>query len=99
MTYREIMAAIEGAQQRLRARMQESALISYRQANLIASLVGITLGSKQKAPSLQEAFPGIFPELEQQPRQQNWQLMKARIDAYAAERRKRGGEADGGNNS
>lgn len=96
MTYAEILAAIKGSAKRQEVELQHQSIIAYHQANLISHLVSISLGSKQSHPELHEAFPGIFPELEkraemQKVKQQNWQIMKARIDAYAAEKRKRGG--------
>lgn len=101
MTYAEILAAITGYNKRQEAEMRIQSIIAYRQADQIASLVGIMIGSKQEPPSIQDAFPGIFPELEkkaeeqkhQQSKQQSWQVMKARVEAYAAsaaEKRKRG---------
>lgn len=95
MTYAEISETIKAFQKRQEVDLQFKAVISYHQANLISHLVGISLGSKQQQKEIQEAFPGIFPDLEKQAKaqlvkQQNWQLMKARIDAYAAEKRKRG---------
>lgn len=89
MTLKEIVAAIEGYQKQKRTEWQYQALIAYQQANLTASFVAKVFGGTHKPPALHEAFPGLFPELER-PRQQNWQIMKARIEAYAAERRKRG---------
>lgn len=89
MTYAEIIASIQAYEKRIKAEMQIQAFIAYRQADLIAANVARVFGSKHQPISLQEAFPGIFPE-ETKPRQQNWQLMKERIEAYAAERRKRG---------
>lgn len=95
MSYAEIYASIKAYQKRKEADLQERAVISYHQANLITHLVGISFGSKQESKELHEAFPGFFPQLEKQAelqrvKQQNWQVMKARIDAYAAEKRKRG---------
>lgn len=95
MTYAEISETIKAFQKRQEVNLQFQAVISYHQANLISHLVGISLGSKQQQKEIQEAFPGIFPDLEKQVKaklvkQQKWQLMKARIDAYAAEKRKRG---------
>ncbi|MFF2449370.1 hypothetical protein ACFVSW_20210 [Neobacillus sp. NPDC058068] len=87
MTYGEIVASITGFNKRQKTEFQMKSIVAYRQADLIASLVSNVLGSKHQPPSIQEAFPGIFPEIEQQPKQQNWQLMKARIEAYAAEKR------------
>ncbi|ATP40697.1 hypothetical protein CSE16_11915 [Solibacillus sp. R5-41] len=102
MTYKEILAAIKGKSKRQEAELQYQSIIAYHQANLISHLVGISLGSKQNPQALHEAFPGVFPELEKQAqlqlvKQQNWQIMKARIDAYAAEKRKRG-EKNGDDN-
>lgn len=98
MTYGEILAAIKGFNKRQETDLQSKAIINYHQSNLIAHLVGIQLGSKQAPQELHEAFPGIFPELERKAeieriKQQNWQIMKARVEAYAAhlaEKRKRG---------
>ncbi|MEG0450956.1 MAG: hypothetical protein RR595_13955 [Lysinibacillus sp.] len=95
MTYVEITVAIKAHVKRQEVDLQYQSIIAYHQANLISHLVGISLGSKQSPQELHEAFPGIFPELEkraemQQVKQQNWELMKARVEAYAAEKRKRG---------
>ncbi len=98
MTYGEILTEIRGSEARRRANLQEQALIAYRQSELTSTLVSIILGGRQKVPSITEAFPGIFPEQEQT-RQQNWQLMKARIEQFAAARRKRGEKADGGDHA
>lgn len=97
MTYREILTAVQGNQARRQAHLQEQALIAFRQSELTAALTGILLGSRQKAPSLVEAFPGIFPE--QPLRQENWQLIKARMQARMAARRKRGEQASGSHHS
>lgn len=95
MTYKEILASISGFIKRQEIDLKYMSIVSYHQANLISHLVGISMGSKQQQKEIYEAFPGIFPELEKQVqeqlvKQQNWQLMKARIEAYAAEKRKRG---------
>lgn len=78
--------------------MRIQSIIAYRQADQIASLVGIMMGNKQTPMAIHEAYPGMFPELERKAemdkaQQQHWQIMKARIDEYAAnlaEKRKRG---------
>ena len=102
MTYKEILATVKGHAKKQEVKLQSESIIAYRQAHLIAHLVGASLGGKQSSLAIHECFPGIFPELEkqaeaQQARQQNWQVMKARIDAYAAEKRKRG-EMNGNDN-
>jgi hypothetical protein len=96
MTYGEIMAAIHAYEKRLKFEAEKMegetrirAAIAYRQADLTSRMVAQAFGSNSKLPTIYEAFPGIFPE-ESKPKQQNWQLMKARVEAYAAERRKRG---------
>ncbi|MEK4628112.1 hypothetical protein MKZ17_07885 [Solibacillus sp. FSL R7-0682] len=94
MTYKEITTSIVGYSKRQEANMRIESVISYHQANLISHLVGMIAGSKQAPKALHEAYPGIFPDLEekaaQQVKQQPWQVSKARIEAYAAELRKRG---------
>jgi len=95
MTYAEISESIKSFQKRQEVDLQFNAVISYHQANLLSHLIGIQFGSKQAQKELYEAYPGIFPKQEKQAeqqriKQQKWQVMKARIDAYAAEKRKRG---------
>ncbi|GLC88704.1 hypothetical protein [Lysinibacillus piscis] len=103
MTYAEILAVIKGHVKRQEVELQYQSIVAYHQANLISHLVGIALGSKQQPKEIHEAFPSIFPELEkraeqQKIKQQNWELMKARIETYAAEKRKRGGLQHGDDN-
>ncbi|MFJ7933713.1 hypothetical protein [Sporosarcina sp. NPDC096371] len=95
MTYEEITAAISAYNKQQETSMRIQSIIAYRQADQIASLVGIMIGNKQEAPAIYEAFPGVFPELErkaemEKAQQQHWQIMKSRIEAYATEKRKRG---------
>ena len=98
MTYAEITAAINAYSKQQEADMRIQSIIAYRQADQIASLVGIVMGNKQTPMAIHEAYPGMFPELERKAKmdkaqQQHWQIMKARIEEYAAiaaEKRKRG---------
>ncbi|MFD2334689.1 hypothetical protein ACFSR7_36055 [Cohnella sp. GCM10020058] len=97
MTFFEIEAAIRAYEARLKAEMQKEAMIAYRHADLIAALVARVLGNKNKAPTIQEAFPGIFPEVKQ--KQQDWRLMQERLDEYRQAKRRwreRGGKHDAG---
>lgn len=103
MTFKEISAAINAYSKRTETDMRISAIVAYHQARLISHQVGIILGSKAQPQEIFEAFPSFFPHLEKQAtlrnqKQQDWRVMKARIDAYAAEKRKRGGEKVNGNN-
>lgn len=70
--------------------MQISAVIAFRQAHVISSLVAKSFGGKHETPTLSEAFPGIFPEEITKSKQQDWRIMKARMEAYAADRQKWG---------
>lgn len=98
MTYGEITAAINAYSKQQEASMRIQSMIAYHQANQISVLVGRLVGSKNDAPAIYEAYPGIFPEMERKAeldkaQQQHWQIMKSRIEAYAAnaaEKRKRG---------
>ena len=97
MTYAEIVAAVDAYQKRTRTDMQVKAIIAYKQAETTAALVSRILGGNNKVPTIYETFPDWFPE-QAQPKQQNWELMKARVEAYAAEKRKRG-EMKNGNDA
>lgn len=99
MTYGEINAAINAYSKNREVELREKAVIAYHQANQIGHIVGIMVGSKQSEKAIFEAYPGFFPDLEQksileqaktESQQQHWQIMKERIEAYAAEKRKRG---------
>lgn len=89
MTYAEITATINAYQKRKRTDMQVQAIVAYKQAETTAALVSRIFGGNNKVPTVYEMFPDLFPE-QSKPKQQNWQLMKARVEAYAAEKRKRG---------
>lgn len=99
MTYGEINAAINAYSKNREVELREKAVIAYHQANQIGHIVGIMVGSKQSEKAIFEAYPGFFPDLEQKAlqeqakaenQQQHWRIMKERIEAYAAEKRKRG---------
>lgn len=102
MTYAEINASIKAYGKQRETDMRIQSIIAYHQANQISLLVGRLVGNKNDVPAIHEAYPGIFPAMEQkaeqekaqqQSKQQNWQIMKARVEAYAAnaaEKRKRG---------
>lgn len=107
MTPWELERVIAAKQKQRKEEMQLRAVIAYQQAGLTAVLVSKSLGSKQKVPDIKKAFPGFFDDSEQtivpaEPgkkpfRQQDWRIMKARMEMYAAARRK-WGEKKRGNN-
>lgn len=111
MTFKEIKASIDGYSKRSETDMRINAIIAYQQALLISHQVGIIVGSKEKPKEIYQAFPGIFPHLEQQAeqqaaiqhkKQQDWRIMKERIEAHAAQatekRKQREVNENSGNN-
>lgn len=95
MTYAEIIATIEAYNKRKQADLKEKAVFAYKQANLIAAFVGASFSSNASPPSIHEAFPDLFEAPKLQFQQQPWQIMKERIEAYAAAKRKRGEMVNG----
>ncbi|MCG7406784.1 hypothetical protein MH117_05080 [Paenibacillus sp. ACRRX] len=101
MTYKEIIAAIQGNQRRMKSEFQIHASLVHRLGNLL----GRAVNDPKNYPDISKAFPGLFeddtslakntPSEKVQSQQQDWRRMKANIEAYAAERRKRG---EGNNN-
>lgn len=72
----------------------------------LGSLIAVGVNSPKKYPKLEDSFPHLFKEQievqtesSQEPKvvQQNWEIMKARVEAYAAERLKRGEILNGDN--
>lgn len=91
MTYGEILAAIRGNQRRVKSEFQIQATLVHR----LGRLIGFSVNEPQKYPSIHDTFPGLFGE--EKPKQQHWEVMKDRIAAYAAERKKRGERKNGDN--
>ena len=92
MTYGEIIAAIEGSQRRFKAEAQMQAGLIYR----LGSLVGIAVNDPKKYPrTISKAFPGLFDGVdEERPMQQDWRIMKERMNTYSTYlKRKRGEKA------
>ncbi len=90
MTYGEIITAIEGKQRELKAEAQLKASLVYQLGNL----VGLAFHEPKKyPPSIKKAFPNLFDDIDE-PVQQNWQVMKERLNAYGDYlKRKRGEKA------
>lgn len=101
MTLWELERAMKAKQKQQKQELQTRAFIAYQQAGVTAALMARAWGSKQKVPELSTVFPGLFPADEQdgrQSRQQDWRIMKARMEAYAEARRKWGEQQNGKNN-
>ena len=97
MTYFEIKEHIKAYAKRNKESMREKAILSYNHAHLIAQLVGISFSGEGKVPQLHDIYPSLFDAPELQGQQQDWRIMKARIEAYSLEMRKRGDKANGDN--
>lgn len=97
MSLKQIEVAVKGFQERRRVELQEQAVIAWRMADHIAYNIGAMFNNKTQPLAVHEAFPGFFPELERpkQPVQQDWRIAKARMEAFAIERKKRGEKKNG----
>lgn len=97
MTVFEIREHIKIYAKRRKEDMRERAIHFYNHAQLLALMIQKMITGEGQIPQLHEMYPSLFEA--PQPQQQDWRIMKARIEAYSAEIRKRG-EADGqGNNN
>lgn len=77
MTLYEIRAAIKGYNKNLENKMKLDAALAYE----LAGLVGIAINDPKKYPkSVDKAFPGMFKE--ELGKQQDWRVMKQRIEDY-----------------
>lgn len=94
MSYREILAAIEGYKARQRYEAERQAVLSFEHAHLLGNIISRILGSKIDPPnSPQKAFKSVFGEDtdgQSVMRQQDWRIMKERIADRGAVYKKRG---------
>lgn len=91
MTYKETIDVINARQRRYKEELQSQAVLTYKLADFIASSVGRLFEKRNNYPNLNEVFPGLFNDIEEKPKQQDWRIIKERINAIAAAR-KRGGK-------
>lgn len=84
MTYQEVLDDVIAYQENKLEDLRFKARLSYQNAELIAVGVGISMGSKAKFPKIYEVYPGLFDKpKEEEPKQQNSEIMKARLMQYA----------------
>ena len=76
MTVDDIALAAQARQERDKEFTQTLAWIIYNGA----ALTGVAVNDPKKFPKPEEAFPGLFERKEQQ----DWRMMKARMEAFAA---------------
>lgn len=79
MTTDEIALVAQAKQAQQKEFAQTIAWIAYN----AAALTGVAVNNPQKFPKLEDAFPSLF-EREQQ---QDWRVMKARMEAWARVKR------------
>ena len=80
MTPGEVMRFINSRSRVRRIEAQERASYDYILANLIVRGVGITLGSKDSIPPIQEIYPNLFDDVIQQ-QEEKIQQQKAQVSA------------------
>ncbi|MFD1954301.1 hypothetical protein ACFSL6_08955 [Paenibacillus thailandensis] len=92
MSIKDASSYLKGLIEKERRQLQHSAVIACHQANHIAENVARIFGSKAPAQRISELYPGIFDDFTATPKQQDWRIMKARIEQHAAaySKRKRG---------
>lgn len=66
MTIGEVARAVESRNRLYKAQMQEKASLDYIQAQLIIKGVGMCLGSKERFPSIYEAYPSLFDDVQKE---------------------------------
>jgi len=80
MSVNEIALAAQVKQEQNKELAQTLAWIAYNGA----ALTGVAVNDPKKFPKLEEAFPGLFEKKEQQ----DWRVMKERMEAFAKAKKK-----------
>lgn len=95
MTVFEIREHIKAHIKRRKEEMRETAIHFYNHAYLLVQMIGKMLSGEGEIPSLHEMYPALFDA--PLPAQQDWRIMKERIEAYSIEMkmRKRGEQSGG----
>lgn len=66
MTIAEVIRAVESFNRVKKAEAQQKASFDYVLAGLINKGIGITLGSKQSFPALEDAYPSLFKDMQKE---------------------------------
>jgi hypothetical protein len=87
MTIGEVSRYIEAQNKKMTMQNQEKASHNYILANLIVRGVGITLGSKEHYPTIDEVYPSLFDNIKEEQRakveQQKMELSALRFRQFA----------------
>jgi hypothetical protein len=79
MTTQEIIRVAQAKQEQQKEFFRTMAWIAYSQA----SLTGVAVNDPKKFPKLENAFPNLF----ERDTQQDWRVMKERMENYARTKR------------
>ena len=82
MTAEEVALAAQVRQEQIKEFSQILAWIVYNGA----ALTGVAVNEPRKFPKLEDAFPSLFEQKEQQ----DWRLMKERMEDYARAKKEMG---------
>lgn len=80
-TYGELIIIIQAMNDKEMLRMRQEALNTYILADLIGASVARLMDKNSKFPAIHDVYPSLFEK--PQPKQQDWQLTKARLLEYA----------------
>lgn len=92
MTWGEIVATVQSRARVMEIERKERASMDYVAATLTGRAIAVACFGGE-FPALREAYPGLFPELEQ-PHKQDWRIAKERLLKFAAGRNGRRREND-----
>jgi len=83
MTFGEISETINAYNRRKKTEMQWQASVQYKLADLVGISVGRLLDSNIEFPTLETSFPGLFEDVVENEKQQDWRILKERMMDYA----------------
>lgn len=87
MTPGEVVRYVDSRSRTMKREAQEKASYDYILANLIVKGIGITLGSKETMPTIQQTYPTLFDDLmkeqEEKIQEQKAQLSALRFRQFA----------------
>lgn len=93
MTIAEIMEEVKAYQEEKEDNIKTTAALNYKLADLIGASVATLLDSKNRYPSLNEAYPELFPTDEELEEKRKVEKIRAQMMAYAtAHNKKMGGK-------
>ena len=86
----EVYDLIKAYNERKEEELKINALYTYKSVQLNASAIASLFDKKNKFPAIHEVYPEFFKE--EKPKQQDAEVMKARLLAYSEAWKKKGGK-------